>query len=303
MKEIINVPASVSARLQNLARVQKKPFQEILQYYGIERFLFRLSQTTHGQMFVLKGGLVFYALGIALRRPTRDIDFRGFTSNSADHIIKIIKDVCSVSNLSDGIIYKEDTIRFEETMVDADYQGIRVTFEALLGTSKIPIRIDIGFSDVITPEAQSLQYPVLLNGMEPPVLRSYPPESIVSEKFQAMVQLMDLNSRLKDFYDIWMLSEINHFTGNLLQSALIATFNQRETPIPSAIPLALKDDFAQSRQRQWETFLARNKLFQKNIENFIDVINRLRIFLLPPVQAITENVSFEKNWTAGSNWH
>jgi hypothetical protein len=301
VKEIKNNADSVHDRLQNLARIQNRPFAEILQYYGIERFLFRLLQTEYRHKFVLKGGLVFYALGLPLRRPTRDIDFRGFVQNSIDNLIEIIKITCSISVPNDGLVYREETIQIEETMENADYKGLRITFEALLGTARIPMRVDIGFSDVITPEIQNLIYPVLLEGMDPLMLSGYPPETIISEKFQAMVRLVEINSRWKDFYDIWMLSELMDFRGEVLQRAISATFHQRATNIPSTIP-ALTDDFARERQKQWGIFLTRNKIEQDRNKSFVVVVNQLRLFLLPVLQAIADNAVFDKNWIAGSGW-
>jgi predicted nucleotidyltransferase component of viral defense system len=302
MREIKNIPVSVHTRLLNLAKSQNKPFQEILQYYCIERFLFRLSQTEYGLMFVLKGGLVFYALGFALRRTTRDIDLRGFTKNSTDNLIKIFRTIGSVQVPYDGLVFQTDTIRFEEILIDADYHGVRISFEVRLGTSKIHLHIDVGFSDVITPAAQTMKYPSLLDDMESTVLKGYPPESIISEKFQAMVRLVEINSRWKDFYDIWMLSETFDFDGKILQKAIAATFEQRETAIPVDIPVALTDAFALARQRQWETFLVKNKVLQENNRDFVSVITQLRSFLFPPVQAISENRVFEQHWVAENDW-
>ncbi len=298
-----NLPASINARLQNLARSQGKPFQEVVQYYGIERFLYRLSKTDYGHLFVLKGGLIFYALGFSLRRATRDIDFRGFTQNSTENLINIVVTACNIRASNDGIVYKLDSIRAEEINIDANYRGVRISLLALLGSAKIPLRIDVGFSDLITPDPNDIRYPVLLSEMESPNIRIYPPESIISEKFQAMVRLVDINSRWKDFYDIWMLSELNNFEGQLLQSAISVTFRKRETPLPLAIPIGLTDGFADGHQKQWETFLSRSKLVDGRIKNFASVIGRLRLFLLPLVQAATKNESFDKKWVAGSDWH
>ncbi len=303
MRDLKNIPASVNARLQNLAKSQNKSFQELLQYYGIERFLFRLSQTRYRNLFILKGGLIFYVMNYSLRRITRDIDFRGFTENSADNLVEIIKEACSIPVSYDGLVFRDDAIRVEEIMADIDYPGYRITFDALLGSAIVPLQIDIGFSDVINPGVHEFTYPVLLKEMDAPVLKGYPPESIISEKFQAMVRLVDINSRWKDFYDIWMLSELHNFQGELLQKAISATFDQRETPVPLTIPIALTDDFARARQKQWEIFLFRNKLPQEKTESFTTIVTRLRLFLLPPVQAIIANNSFKKHWVAGTDWY
>jgi predicted nucleotidyltransferase component of viral defense system len=302
MTEIKNIPASINARLQNLARDQRKPFQEILQYYVIERFLYRLSCTKYNSKFVLKGGLVFYALGFPLRRPTRDIDFRGYTRNSEENLREIIKEACITAVPDDGLIFKEDTIQVEKIMTNTDYQGAHITVLAMLGTAKIPVQIDIGFTDLVTPEAQHLSFPVLLEDMEIPLLFGYPQESIISEKFHAMVRLEGVNSRWKDFYDVWMLSEQSNFQGKILQQAIFSTFQNRDTPIPIEVPFALSDNFARDRQNNWRAFLAKNQLLAGKNESFLFVIERLRVFLMPPVQALVTQQSFLKDWRAGAGW-
>lgn len=268
----------------------------------MERLLFRLSKTEAGTQFVLKGGLIFYALGYQPRRPTRDIDFFGFTYFSIPHLIEIIRDACSYTLPEDGLSFESEDIQAEEIMIDADYPGIRVNFKVFLGKAAIPIQLDISFSDVITPSFGQITYPVLLDELEAPVLRSYPSESIISEKFQAMVRLAELNSRWKDFYDIWLLSESCDFDGEVLARAIEATFSQRETPLPAVVPVALTDHFASEHQQAWTAFLARNRLALESANSFGVILSRLRAFVLPPAEAAFERVSFRKNWSAGSGW-
>lgn len=302
MKEIKNISASIHARLQNLARARNKPFQEILQYYCIERFLYRLSKTKYSTRFILKGGLVFYSLGVSERRTTRDIDFRGYINNDKDKLLEILKSAFEISIFDDGLVFIDEGIVFEETMVDADYSGMRIHFTACLGKAKIPLQLDIGFSDVITPDAKFGDFPVLLDGMEPPHLKTYPIESIISEKFHAMVRLAEINSRWKDFYDIWLLSEIYNIDGKLLQSAIKSTFDQRETSIPEALPVAFTDVFAEENQKNWYIFIKRNNLAIKQIEDLKNVIYRLRIFLMPPIQFLLKAEIFDKKWLPRNNW-
>lgn len=302
MKEVKNIPASINARIQNLAHTQNESFQRILQYYCIERFLFRLSQTNYSNLFVLKGGLIFYALGYHFRRPTRDIDLRGFTNNSAQNLLNILGTAFEIPNENDGLSFDKNSIRFEEITTDADYRGVRVSFEAYLGKARIPLKIDIGFSDEIIPGIQKIIYPVLLNEMEAPRLQGYPLESIISEKFHAMVRLDEINSRWKDFYDIWMLSEMNSFSGELLQKAIQTTFAQRETPIPTSKPVALTNEFALSHQKDWQIFIKKNKLSQDGVEDFSKIISKLSVFMLPPVESLSNHQLFRKNWVAGLRW-
>jgi len=302
MREIKNIAASIHARLLNLAKDSGKPFQEILQYYAIERFLYRISQTKYCNKFVLKGGLIIYAQSYLLRRPTKDIDFRGYITNSAEDLRKIIEEMCVYPVSEDGIIFHEETIQIEATLPNAEYQGSQVTFTATLGNAKIPIQIDINFTDLITPKARNLSFPILLKEMEMPILLGYPPESIISEKFQAMIRLVDINSRWKDFYDIWLLCNQIEFQGSVLQQAISTTFRQRETQIPSSLPIALSDEFATQRQKQWQTFLTKNRLYDKEFASFGKVVEILRTFLMPPVKAIVAQTTFMKSWKPGQGW-
>jgi predicted nucleotidyltransferase component of viral defense system len=302
MREIKNIAASVNAQLQNLAKESGKPFQEILQYYVIERFLYRISQTKYCDKFVLKGGLIIYAQSYLLRRPTKDIDFRGYINNSEENLRKIIAEMCGYPVPEDGIIFHAETIHIEETMANADYRGARVTLTATLEKAKIPIQIDINFADMITPKAKTFSFPTLLKEMEMPILLGYPPESIVSEKFHAMIRLVEINSRWKDFYDIWLLCNQIEFQGLVLQEAISTTFRQRQTQIPSSLPVALSDEFATERQKQWQTFLTKNRLHDKEFESFEKVVGMLRAFLMPPVKAIIAQTTYMKSWKAGQGW-
>lgn len=302
MKEVTNIPASIHARLSNVAKKQGVPFNELFHYYCIERFLFRLSQTECQTMFVLKGGLIFHALKISQHRSTRDIDFRGFTNNSILNLTQIIRSICSVSYPQDGLVFDPDNLRFEEISMDADYNGVRIFINVSLGMAKTLLQIDIGFSDVITPGKMDIDYPVLLEGLAAPAISGYPSESIVSEKLHALVYLGEINSRFKDFYDIWLLSEEFNFEGRILQDAVTATFHQRNTAIPNGTPVGLTDEFARKRQAQWEAYLRKNKLIRENNQELVCVINRLRTFLLPLIQAIAEGDQLKTKWIAGIGW-
>lgn len=302
MKEVINIPASVSARLQTIARVRNLPFQKILQYYGFERFLYRLSASEYADRFVLKGGLIFYALGFEGGRLTKDIDFRGFTGNSFENLSSVMRTIFMVPVISDGLDFDEQSLKFEEISEDADYTGIRISFEARLGNIRIPIKVDIGFSDIISPETEEVIYPVLLKEMDSPRVRIYPLETVISEKFHAMVMLADINSRWRDYYDIWKISETYNFSGEKIRNAIQSTFSQRRTGVPTLTPIALTDDFGINRQSNWRAFLQKEKLYNENIESFIVILHRLSSFLLPPVEAINAQKEFSKEWIAKTGW-
>ncbi len=212
MKEPVkNIPASIQARLKTEAEKQGRPFAEILQYYVMERYLYRLSKTRYASKFILKGGLLFYVWNILLRRPTRDIDFRGYVSNDREILVEIFRSVVEVSVPEDGIVFDRKSVSMEETQIDADYQGVRTKLAAYLGRSRIQVQIDIGFSDELASKAELIEYPNILPDLQPVHLKSYPKEAVVAEKFHAMIRHAELNSRMKDYYDVWLMTETIKF--------------------------------------------------------------------------------------------
>src|SRR4030067_2158823 len=228
-KEIKNIPDSVHARLKRKAKESNQTFQEILYYYALERFLYRLYRSKYSQVFVLKGALMFFGWGLPLSRPTRDIDLQGYTTNSDENLVSIIREVCVQPVEPDGMIYDPESVRSGVIMEKAEYQGIRVSLMGFLGKSVIPFHIDISFSDEITPSAKTANYPTFLGelGMLPFTIRGYHYETSIAEKFQTMVALGTLNSRMKDFYDILILSDQFEIDGQILAEAFIATFRAR----------------------------------------------------------------------------
>jgi len=186
MSEVKNLPASIRQRLLNKAHDTNRPFNELLQYYAIERFLYRISRSSYSDKFILKGALMFLAWGASVYRPTRDIDLLGFTTNELDAVARIIQEVCVQEVEPDGLTFDRYTVQSERIKEDADYEGVRVNLVGYLSKVKIPLQIDIGFADVVSPAPVMLKYPTILR-MPAPHLRGYPPESVVSEKLQALV--------------------------------------------------------------------------------------------------------------------
>ncbi|MBI5298227.1 MAG: nucleotidyl transferase AbiEii/AbiGii toxin family protein [Chloroflexi bacterium] len=180
-REISNIPASIQAKLQNKANESGQSFNELLQYYGMERFLYRLSKTPHVNDLILKGGLMFYGLEIPMRRTTRDMDFLGISGNARQDILSVFREAFSISCPEDGVIFDVNSLRFSSTQAEADQGGVKITFVGNLGKMKLPIQVDVGFSDELASEAVSMDYPVLLSGMEKPHIKGYPIESIISE--------------------------------------------------------------------------------------------------------------------------
>lgn len=300
MSEVKNLPASVRQLLLNNAHANNRPFNEILQYYVIERFLYRISQSSYSDQFILKGALMFLAWGISIYRPTRDIDFLGFTSNDLDTVTRIIQEVCVQEVEPDGLTFDRSTVQSERINEGANYEGVRVNLTGYLGKAKIPLQVDIGFADVVSPAPISLKYPTILH-MPAPQLRGYPPESVIAEKLQAMVFLGSVNSRMKDFYDLWVLAEQFEFDGRTLQQAIVNTFQRRDTALPGETPTGLSDAFADENQAQWQAFVQRMRL-DTVTETFSDILRALNSLFVPPLRASACGELFEGKWKPEGPW-
>lgn len=271
-----NIGAAIRQRLLNKARQEKRPFNELLQYYAMERFLYRLSISPHKDGFILKGALMLRVWNSPQARPTMDIDLLGRTSNEETRIVKQVREILTVGVDFDGIVFHVDSVRSEPITEQADYKGVRVLFKGLLDTARITMQLDIGFGDVILPEPERLTFPVILDS-PPPIILCYSKESVIAEKFHAIVKLGMINSRMKDFYDIWLLSRQFSFDRNMLNEAIARTFSERDTLLPNSI-IAFTDEFRNAKQVQWSAF--RKRLGQDSTpENFGDVISELRAFL------------------------
>jgi len=302
-REIENIAASIQARLKTKADESGRSLNEILQYYGMERFLYRLSKTPHAAEFILKGGLMFYGLGIPMRRVTRDIDFLGNSEHMPKDILSMFRTAMSFSAPEDGVVFDVKTLRLSQTQAEADQGGIRITFVGYLGKARMPMQVDIGFSDELASETLNIDYPVLLAGMEKPHLRGYPPESIISEKLHAMIRFADLNSRWKDYYDIYLLAETIEFESQPLINAIKATFGNRPGKLTDEIPHGLRDEFAVANQENWGTFLHKSKLQNATLKDFRAVLSRIRQFLEYPLREIVSDVhAREKRWSRDSGW-
>jgi len=296
-----NLAASVRQRLLNQARSQDRPFQELLQYYAMERFLYRLSRSEYAKKFILKGALLLTAWRAPLSRPTVDIDLMGRTSNELDHIRAIIDQLCNMEAEADGVQFDASSISVARIKEDADYEGVRVRFRALLAGAQIPMQIDIGFGDVIVPVPITIEYPTLLD-FPPPHLAAYPKEAVIAEKVQALTDLGLLNSRLKDFFDLWLLSRLYDFQGALLVEAIEATFRHRATAI-EALPVGLTDAFSAdpARQKQWVAFLRRSR-FKSAPAELKGIVEAVREFLQPPLSAAAAGEPFRAAWKPSASW-
>jgi predicted nucleotidyltransferase component of viral defense system len=298
--EIKNLPASIQDRLLKQARFSGRPFNELLQYYAIERFLYRLSQSKHVDQFILKGALLFRVWGLPALRPTRDIDLLGYTSNEVEDLVAIVKEVCGQEVQEDGFLFDPGTVTGERIKEDADYEGVRVRFVGVLGKARVHLQIDVGFADVVSPAPMVKTYPVILS-MPAPKLRSYPPETVVAEKLQAMIYLGTFNSRMKDFYDLWVLASRFEFKGSALQEAVRQTFDHRDTDIPAGEPVAFSAQFAREKQGQWRAFLKTSAITDAP-DQLDSILTCLQEFILPIFESTHAGRKFGEKWKAGGPW-
>jgi hypothetical protein len=255
-----NPAASVKARLQSEAARRGDDFGLLLVRYGIERLLFRLSQSAYADRFLLKGAMLFVVWDEKTHRPTRDLDLLGFGPSEKGDLQQLFQEVVTLPVVDDGLVFDPASIRAEETREDKTYGGVRVRIMAKLGPAEVPIQIDVGVGDAVTPAPETANFPALLDFPAPQV-RTYPVYTVVAEKFEAMAKLGIANTRMKDFHDVWFLTQRFQLDGPTLCRAIEATFARRKTPLP-VWPDPLSNAFARdaTKQTQWAAFVRRNGL-------------------------------------------
>jgi len=296
-----NIAASVRQRLLDKARETGRPFNELLQYFAMERFLYRLSRSPYANKFVLKGALMLMVWEAPLSRPTMDIDLLGRIDNNIETIVEVTRQICRHEVEPDGIVFDVTDIEAENIAEDADYEGIRIRFRGSLDTARFIIQLDIGFGDVVIPSPEPTNYPTLLD-LPAPRLRGYSRESTIAEKFEAMVKLGILNSRMKDFFDIWLMLRQFDFEGPILAEAISKTFSTRGTRI-QAKPIALARAFGEDPEKaaQWRGFIRKNRL--KDVpQNFAEVITAIAAFLTPIAEQMAAGRVFKATWKAPGPW-
>jgi len=298
---IKNVAASVHQRLLNHARAEGRPFNEVLQYFALERFLYRLGRSPYRRQFVLKGALMFTVWHSPFPRPTRDIDLLGRLDNTVEHVASAIRAICQEPAPEDGLHFETESLLGERIIETADYAGVRVCFTAYLGTARIPMQIDVGFGDPLVPGPSPVRLPTILD-LPAPELQGYSRESAIAEKVQIMVYLGEINSRMKDFYDVWLLVTHFDFDGPILAQALHETFRWRQTPL-SPNPVAFSDRFAQDseKQVQWEAFTRRLHL-ERAPATLHEAIQVIAAFLDPVIPALLGGHHFDRHWSPGGPW-
>lgn len=300
-RRVTNVAASVRQRLFDNAKRTGRPFQEVLQYFAMERFLYRLSQSPHVERFVLKGALMFAAWRAPASRPTKDIDFLARVENTPDRILPLLREICLLPVEPDGIQFDPDTMHAEVIKEDADYEGLRVTFTAKLTNARVRIQLDFGFGDALASPAELTEYPVILD-LPPPRLYGYSRETAIAEKFEAMVKLGPINSRMKDFFDIWLLSRQFEFDAPALATAIAKTFERRQTALDLP-PYAFTPGFAADplKQTQWQAFLEKSRLAAAPRE-LTEIIDAISGFLLPPAISARDGTQLSSRWLPPGPW-
>jgi Nucleotidyl transferase AbiEii toxin, Type IV TA system len=294
-RELRNVGASVRARLLDRARKDNGDLQNFLTRYALERLLYRLSLSPEREHFVLKGAMLFIAWLRNPFRPTQDLDLLGSGDDDAAAILQRFKTICTIEVPDDGVVFDVERLRAEPIREEAQYGGVRVKTNATIGGARVPIQIDVGFGDVVTPEPVEFDYPTLLDSPSPR-LKAYPPETVVAEKFEALVSIGVANTRMKDFYDLWMMAQYFPFEGPLLATALRRTFERRRTAWPVGAPLGLSEEFTKAKETLWRAFLTRERLGAAPVE-FPKLVADLRAFLLPLLAETTPS-----HWPPAGPW-
>jgi hypothetical protein len=301
-KEIRNLAASVRQRLFHLAKQRGDDFEILLTRYAIERLLYRLSQSPHSSEFLLKGATLFVLWGGGRYRSTRDLDLLGSGDSSVPRLEQVFRVICTVPVESDGLWFAAQTVKGNEIREDREYGGVRIKLTAHLEHARIQIQVDVGFGDAVIPLPEDVDFPTILE-FPAPHLRAYRRETVVAEKFHAMVMLGIANSRMRDFYHIWFLARRFEFSSVLLSQAIQATFARRRTALPTRTPLALTPEFSANpdKQSQWIAFMGKTGLTLEPAA-FPEVSVGLKKFLMPLTLARTSGLQRTMRWRPGGPW-
>lgn len=300
-REVKDIAASVRQRLLKKARADNIQFDELLRYYVIERFLYRLSKSRYSEKFILKGALMLAIWESPATRPTSDIDVLGQTENNIEGLETVFREVCDQPVKPDGLVFDAEAVSGEIITEQVAYPGVRIGMIGRLGQARATFHIDVGFGDFVIPTPVQTEYPVILD-MPPPRLLTYSKESSIAEKAETMVRFGLVNSRMKDFYDMWLLSRTTSFEGDVFSKALSGTFETRGTSLPDDISDFMSSVAAEvGKQSQWRSFLDRSKLTNTHAM-FSEIVDDLNTFLEPPLRAILRGSLFNSSWEKGGPW-
>lgn len=297
-----NLAASVRARLLNHHERTGDDYNLLLVRYALERFLYRLGRSRHRANFVLKGAMLFQLWGGGPFRATRDLDLLGFGADATDAVSAVMREVCAVEVEDDGVVLDPDTVRAEEIRTVDEYGGVRVTFNAKLGSAVVPVQVDVGFGDALTPAPSDVRYPTLLD-LPAPEVRAYSRETVIAEKLEAIVKLELLNTRFKDYFDLCFIAERFEVEGDLLARAVRNTFERRARPLPRELPAGLSDDFAAAagKATQWAAFCKRSRVPPPH-RPLAEVVSAVRGFLWPALRAAADPALSSGRWAPPGPW-
>lgn len=299
-----NTGHSAFQRLLSYARTRGEDFNLLLFRYGVERLLYRLSISSDADKFILKGASLFLVWTGQSYRVTKDADLLGPSPANIEYIANIFRDLCKAKTEdSDDIKFMPDTVRAIPIREEQAYGGIRVTLMGILHQARIPVQVDIGFGDAVTPEPERIEFPTLLDDPSPQLL-AYPRYTMVAEKFETMVRLGMANSRMKDFYDLWLMSRLFEFEGQTLCDAIRNTFRRRSTPLPGGLPMAFTQEFRKDAQKQtqWQAFVRKSK--PEDVSGDLGaVIIDIAVFLMPAIEASEREKPFWMLWPPNGPWN
>lgn len=292
-----NLAASIRARLLQHAKLHGDDYQRVLTRYAIERLLFRLSQTEATERYVLKGAMLFMTWPAHVFRPTGDLDLLGQGNPDPAVMTELFARICQVESPEDGIVFNPATVRVEPVREADKYQGVQLSLKAELAKAVISVQVDIGFGDHVYPLPKRQTFPNLLPEMPAAYILMYPPETVVAEKFEAMLRFGLANGRIKDFHDIWVTSRTFAFDMPTLVEAIGGTLRRRETTIPTGTPIGLTEAFAQSAQERglWSGFLRRNPPSLQP-PPFVELQQELRRFFGPVIASLSRPDDARGRW-------
>ena len=299
-----NVAASIGARLLNKARSVGSEYELFLVRYACERFLYRLGKSVERDRCILKGAALLALWMEEPYRATRDIDLLALGENNQEDVRRSVATICNVPCPEDGLDFKIDTLQISSIRDNQRYGGQRARLHALLGAARISVQVDFGFGDVVTPGPAEARLPTLIDGVPTPILHVYPQVTTIAEKFETMVQLGIVNSRMKDFYDIWALSERFAFDGAALQQAVTRCFERRGTHLSAEMPDVFATAFYSNADRRdlWQAYGLQGGLFNAPPNDFEDIGRRVQSFLGPVYASILAGERFDLHWPEAGPW-
>ena len=298
-----NLAASVRQRLLMLSRNEKRDFQHVLTRFALERLLYRVGHTEYRDQFILKGALLFVVWSEEIHRFTQDLDLLGYGEPSVERLVSVFRTICQADVQDDGLVFEPETVVARSIREESIYGGIRITLRARIEQARIPIQVDIGFGDAVVPDPEETDFPPLLD-FPAPRLRAYRRETSIAEKFLALVTLGQDNSRMKDYFDIWLLARDFAFEATVLSAAMKAAFIRRNVPIPEDVPIGLTATFAEDARKrsQWTAFVRQRVVARETTPALPEVTAKISDFLLPLLQAIKAQQPFVRSWQPGGPW-